>query len=186
MFNKNFIIAATLSVGVIFFASCSSQSLIVPQATSTINSVNLGELRLNHETDYTILNTISAEATVIYTSKQGGKKVEIEEENGEFKLEFKYDSKKNQYTRTGFDGVARFGFLSNDYSRTYTDVVAPEYVARNIAIYRLINAAKVSGADGVVEPIVSTNVSSQGKRNQTIIFRTIVSGKPMKLNVDAK
>ncbi len=185
MFNKNFFYAATLFAAAILITSCSSQSMIVPQAVNTINSVNLGELRLNHETDYTVLNTISAEATVILSSQKGGKQVAIEEENGEFKLLYKYDSKKKEYIYAGFDGIARFGFLENGNARV-SDLKDPAYMAKNIATYRLINAAKISGADGIIEPITSTNVEGDGKRNKKIIFRTTVSGKPIKLNVDAK
>lgn len=183
---KKLFLSAVSVVTILWLTSCSSQSMIIPKATNAINVVGLSELRLNHSTDYTIMNSISAEAKVIYSSHNGGKQVSIEEENGEFKLEYKYDSKKKSYVFAGCEGIARFGFLESGYARV-SDQSDPANMARNIAIYRLINAAKVSGADGIIEPIVTTNVDGQSKRrNKEIIFRTTVSGKPIKLNVDAK
>ena len=85
--------------------------------------------------------------------------------------------------RSDYEGIARFGFLNNDYDHVFTDVVAPEYIVRNLAIYRLINQAKIRGADGVVEPIISTSAEDQGSK---IVFKSTVSAKLMKLNTDAK
>lgn len=186
MVKKHFFLAITSFVAILVMTSCSSQSMMIPQAVNTINSIGLDELRLNHATDYTILKTISAEASVIFTTQRKGEQVNIEEENGEFKIVFTYDKKRKEFNRSDYEGIAHFGFLTNDYGRTYTDVMAPEYVSRNIAMYRIINAAKIQGADGIIEPIVSTNVEQRGKHGKEIVFRTTVSGKPMKLNVDGK
>lgn len=157
--------------------------LEVPQAINTINSVGLRELNLTHGADYTIMNTVSAEATVVYSVQKKGKHIIISEDNGEFKIEWKYDEDNGKMYMDDYEGIARFGFLSNDYGRTFTKEIAPEYIVRNLAIYRLINQAKVRGADGVVEPVISTNVESRGK---DIIFKTTATAKLMKLSVDAK
>lgn len=157
--------------------------MMMPEAINTINSVRLDELNLKHGTDYSIVNTVTAEATIIYSTQRKGKQVTITEENDEFKIVFKIDEENGKYYRDDFEGIARFGFLSNDYGNTYTDVVAPHYIVRNLAIYRLINAAKVSGADGVIEPVISTSVEQQGK---DIIFKTTASAKLLKLKTDAK
>lgn len=156
----------------------------IPIATNTINSVGLRELNLKHGTDYTVLNTVTAEATVIYTIHKKGKKISIKEENGEFEIVWNYDEKSKKMFREDFEGIARFGFLSNDYDDVSTNKIAPEYTARNLAIYRLINQAKVRGADGVIEPVISTNAESSGRN--VVIFKTTVSAKLMKLKADAK
>ncbi|MBR4645104.1 MAG: hypothetical protein IKO73_08135 [Bacteroidaceae bacterium] len=185
MKQKFFFVAATLaaSLGVI---SCGTQKLPddmeMPIAVNTINSVGLKELNLQHGTDYSILNTVSAEAAVFFTSHKKGRHISIEEENGEFEIEWKKENGSKLY-RFDYKGVARFGFLNNDYGRVFTDVVAPEYIVRNLAIYRLINLAKVRGADGVIEPVVSTSAEDKGDK---IVFRTTVTAKLMKLNADAK
>ena len=161
----------------------STPTLAIPQAINTINSVNLRELNLKHGEDYTILNTVTAEATVIYSIQSKGKHVTIAEENGEFKTEWKYDEDNGEMYLYDYEGIARFGFLSNDYGSTFTKVKSPEDVVRFLAIYRLINLAKVRGADGVVEPVIATNVEARGK---DIVFKTTVTAKLMKLTIDGK
>ena len=59
----------------------------------------------------------------------------------------------------------------------------PEYVVRNLAIYRLINASKVRGADGIIEPVISTNVEQRGN---DIVFKTTATAKLIKLKTDGK
>lgn len=155
----------------------------MPIAINTVNSVGLRELNLQHGTDYTIVNTVSADATIIYTTHKKGKQISIAEENGEFKIAWKLDEKSGKMYRDDYEGIARFGFLSNDYDRVFTNVIAPEYIVRNLAIYRLINQAKVRGADGVIEPVVSTSAEARGN---DVIFKTTVTAKLMKLSADAK
>ena len=188
MFNKKLIIASMTMACMFTMTSCglskkATPYMMMPEAINTINSVRLDELNLKHGTDYTIVNTVTADATVIYSTQKKGKVVTITEENGEFKVVFKIDEENGRYYRDDFEGIARFGFLTNDYSETYTDVIAPHYIVRNLAIYRVINAAKVRGADGIIEPVISTNVEQRGK---DIVFKTTVSAKLIKLKTDAK
>ena len=184
--KQKFLIFATLLVALITITSCHTQQVVrkrIPVAVNTVNSVRLDELNLKHGTDYTIVNTITAEATVIYSENRKGEKITLREENGEFKITYEYNSEKDDWYCTDFEGVARFGFLTNDdYNQDYS-LDEPEYVVRNVAIYRLINASKVRGADGVIEPVISTNVEQQGKE---IVFKTTVSAKLIKLKTDAK
>ena len=174
--------ASTILLTSCYFGKTVS-NMEIPIATNTINSVGLRELNLKHGTDYTVLNTVTADATIIYTTHKKGKKISIKEENGEFEIVWNYDEKSGKMVREDFEGIARFGFLSNDYSRVFTNEASPEYIARNLAIYRLINQAKVRGADGVIEPVISTNAEGRGK---DIIFKTTASAKLMKLKADAK
>lgn len=184
--KQKFFIFATILVAMTMITSCRTQTVIrkrVPVAVNTINSVRLDELNLKHGTDYTIVNTITAEATVIYSTHRKGEKFTLKEENGEFRITYEYNSEKDDFICTDFDGVARFGFLTtDDYNQDYS-LDKPEYVTRNIAIYRLINASKVRGADGIIEPVISTNVEQRGKE---IVFKTTAMGKLIKLKTDAK
>lgn len=79
--KKNFIVALIIVTTVIAFTSCATQKvtpyMVIPQAVNTINSVGLNELNLKHNTDYTIVNTATAEATVIFTVNKKGEKVTI-------------------------------------------------------------------------------------------------------------
>ncbi len=176
--KKSFILITIL--GALALSSC--KLAIVPKAINTINSVSLEELNLERK-DYKVLNTITAEASVVYT--QFGNTITIADANGEFALTYKrrYSWRSGYYWEyKSFRGIARYGFLANDYGKTdsYSDI-SPEQMARSIAIYRLINACKVAGGDGVIEPIVSTNVGQQGR---SITFKTTVSAKIIKINTD--
>jgi len=187
MFNKKLIIASMTMACMFTMTSCfgpkKMTQRIVPTAVNTINSVGLSELNLKHGTDYTIVNTVTADATIIYSEQKKGEQYTLKEENGECKLVYRFDSEQEKWALIDFDGIARFGFLTtDDFSESYS-TRNPEYVARNLAIYRLINASKVRGADGVVEPVISTNVEQRGKE---IVFKTTVSAKLIKLKTDAK
>lgn len=165
----------------VFFTACSTPSAIVPTAINTVNSVRLSELNLERK-DYKILNTITAEASVIYSQSLGT--IVIKEADGDFSVTFKKEKVdgKTQWIYTGCTGVARYGFLTNDYANAGGgDDIHPEQMARNLAVYRLINACKVAGGDGVIEPVVSTNVGQEGR---DIIFKTTVSAKVIKINVN--
>lgn len=185
--KKNFIVALIIVTTVIAFTSCATQKvtpyMLIPQAVNTINSVGLNELNLKHNTDYTIVNTATAEATVIFTVNKKGEKVTIKEENNEFEIVYEYDKDNGVWYLSDYEGIARFGFFANDYGSISFSKISPEDVVRNLAIYRLINASKVRGADGVIEPIISTNVEQRGK---DIVFKTTASAKLIKLNVDSK
>jgi len=78
------------------------------------------------------------------------------------------------------------GYLSNDYDNELFDIGPyPHWIVRRLAIYRLINAAKISGGDGVIEPIISTNVE-QGRSSHDIVLKTTVSAKLIKIKPDGK
>ena len=81
-------------------SSCFTQKVTtdvkIPIATNTINSVELRELNLQHGSDYTITNTVSADATVVYTTQKKGKKIKITEETGEFSIVYEYDEKNGK------------------------------------------------------------------------------------------
>lgn len=165
----------------VFFTSCTSYK-IIPKAVNTVNSVRLEELNLKHGSDYTIMNTTTAEATVYYSESIG--KISVREENNEFEIIYTEDKKTGKWSISSCKGIARFGFLSNDYGSTsLSDQISPEDIVRKLAIYRLINAVKAIGADGVIEPVVSTNVEQRGR---DIVFKTTASGKLIKLKTDGK
>ena len=187
MFNKKLIIASMTMACMFTMTSCfgpkKMTQRIVPTAVNTINSVGLSELNLKHGTDYTIVNTVTAEATILYREQQKGSKITIKEVNNEFEITFEFDSEQEKWYRTDFEGIARFGFFSNDDFNQNYSMIYPENVVRNLAMYRIINQAKVRGADGIIEPVVSTNVEQQGK---DIVFKTTATAKLIKLKTDAQ
>lgn len=173
----------------VFFAmvmlSCRNLS-VIPQALNTINSVSLSELNLERS-DYIILNTLSAEATII--AHYHNDMVEVEDPNGEFSIKWHWNKKaglSGEWEAQSINGIVRLGYLSNDYENDLFNVGPyPHWMVRRMAIYKLINAAKVAGADGIIEPIISTNVEG-GRNKNNIILKTTVSGKIIKLKPDGK
>lgn len=161
---------------------------VIPKAINTINAVSMEELNLDRQ-DYIVLNTISAEASVTYT-QNGSRKITVQDVNGEFKFIYKHHGPFNKYgfwSLDAFSGVARLGYLDNDYLRydTYVaDEIKPEFMARAMATYRIINACKVAGGDGLIEPIISTSIEQSSR--YTITYKTTVSAKIIKLKTDAK
>jgi hypothetical protein len=176
----------SLLICAVVLSSC--KLTVIPRAVNTVNAVSLEELNLERK-DYKILNTISAEATVIY-KQISGSSISVQEKNGEFKFLYKLHKvpfKGGEWELESFSGVARLGYLDNDYAnydKYSAKEIQPEFMARAIAIYRLINACKVAGGDGLIEPIISTNVEQSGTRS--ISYKTTVSAKIIKLNTDGK
>ena len=168
---------------VMTMSSC--RSTIIPQAINTVNAVSLEEMNLERK-DYIVLNTVSAEASII--CHYGRKDINIKEVNDEFSITFtpkkSIGKKVEGWEIKNVKGIARFGFLKNDYDMPVIGPY-PHYVVRELAIYRLINASKVAGADGVIEPVISTNVE-QGRTGRDIIYKTTVSAKLIKIKPDGK
>lgn len=172
---KKTIVLFSSVVLALFMTSCRSVSLI-PKAINTVNSVSLQELNLKHGTDYKILKEVKSEAVVYY--HHFGKTTTIKEENGEFSLTFTPDKTGN--INVSCSGIVRYGFLNNDYDSIFLSD-KPEYVARNLAIYRLINAVKVAGADGVIEPVISSSIEQRGR---DIVIKTVAQAKLVRLVTD--
>ena len=187
MKTNEIIFSCTLIATMLTMTSCFGpkkiSQRIIPTAVNTINSVRLDELNLKHGSDYSVVNSVTGEAVIIYQEKRKGDKIIIKEENGEFEIVYEWDNDTDKWRRTDFQGIARFGFFSNDdYNQSYS-MKDPEYVVRNLAIYRLINASKVRGADGIIEPVISTNVEQRGN---DIVFKTTATAKLIKLKTDGK
>ena len=163
-----------------FMTSCGTALHIVPQATNTVNAVTLNELNL-HTGDYTVLETITAEATIAvkYSSNST---IEVRDVDNTFS--YKMVGGVLQQT----EGVIRAGYLSNDYGRV--DFTYPEDLARKVAIFRIINKSQQMGADGLIEPVISTNIEESSKstfgKELVVVYKTTVSAKPIKLKVTGK
>lgn len=157
----------------VVFVSCSTK--ILPTATSSVNSVRLDELNLNRE-DYKVLKTVTTDATIHYKDILGT--VTINDENDEFSVTYKKKWRKGTIL-SSYNGFFKMGFLSNDIGEIRYD--DPFEFARRLAIYRIINLAKIEGADGVIEPVISTDVTKDGL---TTKITTTVSAKLVVLKTD--
>lgn len=182
MYKKLSVIAVVV-LCTIAMSSCRSALSVIPQATNTIAPISFGDLDLQRK-DYIILNTISAEATLTAHFSDGT--VKVDDPSGEFSLTWEKDKKTGEWSPDRIKGIVRLGYLSNDYDEELFNIPPyPHWIVRRLAIYRLINAAKVAGGDGVIEPVISTNVE-QGRSNRDIVYKTTVSAKLIKIKPDGK
>lgn len=172
-------------VALALMISCSSVK-VVPQAKSTVNAVNFGELRLTNA-DYTVLNTISAEATIT-ASYNADNSIQVNDVDRTFSYKLKPVGKKGSgiYMLDNTNGVIRTGFLSNNPG--IIDLTSPEDVARGVAVYRIISMSQEMGADGLIEPVISTNIEGAegGMSSLKVVYKTTVTAKPLKLKVTGK
>ncbi len=146
---------------IILCSSCVSLS-IVPRATNSAGSVAFGELNLNRS-EYLVFNTITETATVIFDA--GFSKSEIREANKEFSYEVSYD-KTGKLVISDIEGVVKLGTFYHSASTEWDPTDAGD-IARRLAIFRLNNSAKEAGADYIIEPIVSVNISQSGRSEIT-------------------
>ena len=169
------------------FASCGVQQLI-PESVNTINRAQLSDLNLTRK-DYTVLATISAEATVISRESSQSKIREISDPSGDFSVKWKLkglkgsDKKKkgSAWVCTDFQGILRTGALANLPSTT-ADHADPVDMVEKLALYRLINQAHQEGADAIVEPNYTISAEQNGPRQ--ITYRATVTAKIIKLKTD--
>lgn len=179
------ILLCLMVVTLAVMTSCRSVK-VVPQAKSTVKAVSLNELRLTNQ-DYSVLNTISAEAT-IHVTYFSDNSIEVRDAENTFSYKLKPMGKKGEggFMLDNTDGVIRVGFLSN--TSNGVDLTVPEDVSIAVSLYRIIGMSQEMGADGLIEPVISTNIEgtsgSFGKMN--VIYRTTVSAKPVKLKVTGK
>lgn len=78
-------------VAIISMTSCATQ--IIPRAVNTVNAVSLSELNLERK-DYQILNTVSAEATISFTTSLDGKEYTINCPDENFALKYIKEKRK--------------------------------------------------------------------------------------------
>ena len=181
MKKLSFIAIATLCA--IVMSSCRTTLSVIPQAVNTVATSSFADLNMDRK-DYIVLNTISADATI--NAHFTASSVKVEDPSGEFSLSWSWDKKAGVWVPQGIKGIVRLGYLSNDYTDDLFNIPPyPHWIVRRMAIYRLINAAKIAGGDGLIEPIISTNVE-QGRSKNDIIYKTTVSAKIIKLKPDAK
>lgn len=164
------------SLMLLILASCGgAKNLIIPHAVSTANSISMGALNLN-KGDYDILNTVTETASV--SAKYTSNSLTIKSLDGDFAYWFNFNPKIGWYLNK-FSGTASFGYLLNEPGNRFDFPDAEEF-ARRVAISKLIDVIKDYGADGALEPIVTTRVSNSGDR--TVEYHASASAKIIKIH----
>ena len=167
-----------IAISAFLMVSCGVSRPFMPLAVSTVKSVSFEELNLTSK-DYEILNRVEAQASIVVKFDEDT--YTISDPDGNFKLEWEKD-KTGTFHLEDYDGVLRAGYLANDYGNTGDLRSNPEEIVRRLAIYRLINLVREQGGDGIIEPVISTNVEdSSDRKNNTITLQATVSGKIIRL-----
>lgn len=164
----------------VFLSSCGTTRpvRIIPQAVNTVNTVGLDELNLTRA-DYEVLNTVTAEASVM--CNYGKTKIEMTDESEDFYLSYKLVN--NSWLYDKYKGVMKLGYLSRGINGlSGVGIMTPDELSRRMAIYRAINMVQQYGADGIIEPTVSTNVEEVKK--DVVVYKTTVTGKIIKLKTN--
>ena len=182
---KKYLIASAFCL--LFVASsCRSSynSIIIPRAVNTVNAVSLSELNLTN-TDYAILNMITKDATVYVTYSDD--EYSLKDSENTFSYTYSKDKDNDVFKLEDQTGVLRAGYLSHENAADL-DFLNPESIARRMAIYRLISESQQIGADGLIEPVISTTFEkiSEDRSGMTVAYKTTVSAKPIKLKVTGK
>lgn len=168
------------------FASC---SVLIPESVNTINRAALSDLNLDRE-DYEVLNTVTAEATVV-SRNISKKKRQISDINGDFSVKWKKKligggvfariKNKPEWVCKDFQGILRTGALVNLPAHT-ANHADPQDLVERLALYRLINAAQQEGADAIVEPAYTISAEQTGRRQ--VVYKATVAAKIIKLKTD--
>ena len=153
--------------------SCGSKReyLVIPHSVSTASAVTVENLNLQAG-QYDVLRSITETASVICEYK--GDQIKVTSGEGDFTYTFKFDSKSG-WSLKKFSGAASLGYFTSDLNAHPSEVPNPEEFSRRVAMSRIIRAAKDYQADGVVEPVVISNVSNLGQNK--IEYTSTVSAK---------
>ena len=178
---KRLYFACIAAIGLLF-TSCSSvvPVQLVPQALSTAKAVAFDELNLTSK-EYTILDRIEASARIEATITNSS--YTIKDPDGKFELYFTKDQTTGQYKLYSFEGVVRAGYLSSINYYGHVDTNNPEDIVQKLAIYRIIDLIKEQGGDGIIEPVITTNIEQKDSRRNSVsvTYMTTISGKVVKL-----
>ena len=156
-----------------------ARNLVVPHAVNSADAIPASALNLK-KGDYDILASVSESASV--TAQYSGTSLKITSGDGDFSYVFAYD-KKAGWSLRKFSGTATFGYLQSDANSPQEMPEAEEF-ARRVAISRLIETVKDYGADGVLEPIITTRVSNAG--HNTVEYQATATAKIVKIHSTTK
>ena len=174
------LVTALIVVITLSLTSCNGvRNLVVPHAVSSADAIPAAALNLA-KSDYDIMASVTESASVI--ASYTGQSLTIKSGDGDFAYYFSFD-KKNGWSLRKFSGTATFGYLQSEVSSPEAMPEAEEF-ARRVAIARLIETVKDYGADGVLEPIVTTRVSNAG--HNTVEYQASVTAKIVKIHPTTK
>ena len=180
MFKRITFACLTISVMMVFSSCGSSRRSLIPQAVNMVKAVSFEELNLTGK-DYVILDRIESTARIEVTISSNV--FIVKDPDGTFLLSFVKDKNTNDWVLQKFEGVVHAGYLLGRDNSTSMRFDSPDEVAHRIATYRIINLVKEQGGDGIIEPVITTNMEGEKSRfgTTTVTYVTTVSGKVVRL-----
>ena len=166
-----------LCIMLCFGVTAKAQSSLIPTtAISNMPVITIQDMNLERS-DYTILKSISATASVNSDNKKS-KRTITEENNDDI---VKHDGERYlEYEEC--EGIIRLGYIgSTNIYNSESNYIPAEEIVRRLALYRLINLAKEYGADALFEPTITTTATSD---NNTLTYKTEASAKLIKITND--
>lgn len=174
--KRKVIIHCLILVAAALMTSCGShKGLVVPRAVSSADAISVGALNLQ-KGDYDILSSVTETASV--TATYSGTTLKLTSGDGDFSYKFRFN-KSSGWILASFRGTATFGYLLKDASYEVELPDAEEF-ARRVAIARLIETIKDYGADGALEPIVTTRASNV--RGNVVEYQATATAKIIKVH----
>lgn len=178
-FLRRTAVAAVLASFPFVCAQAQDDSSDPPIASNSMKAASLGELNIRSN-DYTLLPSITV-STLVSVEYKGKREytIRVEENDEEVMLKYRWNSGNQEWELRDWDGIIKLGFLGHD-----TALGTPKHatvVAGRLGLYRLIAQAQTQGADGIVEPIISTNMAKNGKK---YFFKTTVTARPIVLKTN--
>lgn len=159
-------------VSSLMLTSCGGpKNLLIPHAVSTAPVSTIHDLGLKPG-EFDILKTITETASV--RCEYNGSLIKITAGDGDFSYKFMFDSKRG-WELVNFNGAAELGYFSADLTEVETSAPRPEEFSRRVAMSRIIKAVTDYGADGIVEPIVTTVSNNMGDR--TVEYTSTIRAK---------
>lgn len=173
---KKYLSLSLVVATLLLLGSCKGQrSLVIPRAVNIADAIPATALNL-HKGDYDILKSVTETASI--TAKYTNNTLKIISSDGDFSYTFK-SNPGGGWNLDKFSGVATFGYLLQE-SRESVSLPDAEEFARRVAIARLIDVIKDYGADGALEPVITTRVSNVS--NKVVEYQATVTAKIVKIH----
>ena len=165
---KSFLTAVLCSI--MFVTSCGTTRTMAPKDEKRLASTI--SLQRN---DYEILDTITSEATVAYTSKKG--LIQVKSQTGEFLNLCKVTKMGPRFLDTKSKGTLKYGHIA-DLNLGSPNPCDGKSMASFLAAHKLITKVKSSNGDTIVVPTIDF---SEGEIKGGILYTATISAKLVKI-----
>ena len=169
---KSFITVALCSI--MFVVSCGTTRTMAPKDEKRLASTY--SLQRN---DYEILDTITSEATVTYTSRKG--LIQVKSQTGEFLNLCKITKMGPRFLDRKSKGTLKYGYIA-DLNLSSPNPCDGKSMASYLAAHKLITRVKSSNGDTIVVPTIDY---SEGEIKGGIAYTATITAKLVKIKNEA-